>query len=99
MPGRLELEFAPFATPPRGVLVLFCEEGLKFGSVARRVLAPTGDLLKRAAAAERFKGKNGSALDLVAPPTFTFQPVTPDSKSGFANKLGWKPAMPAPGRP
>jgi leucyl aminopeptidase len=67
MPGRLELEFAPYAAPSRGVLVLFCEEGLKFGSVARRVLAPTGDLLKRAAAAERFKGKNGSALDLVVP--------------------------------
>ena len=67
MPGRLELEFAPYAAPSRGVLVLFCEEGLKFGSVARRVLAPTGDLVKRAAATERFKGKNGSALDLVVP--------------------------------
>jgi leucyl aminopeptidase len=68
MPGRLELEFAPFATRAKGVLVLFCEEGVKFGPAARRALGPTGDLVMRAAAADRFKGKNGSALDLVAPP-------------------------------
>ena len=68
MSGRLKLEFAPFATPAKGVLVLFCEEGVKFGPAARRALAPTGDLVVRAAAADRFKGKSGSALDLVAPP-------------------------------
>jgi leucyl aminopeptidase len=67
MPGRLELEFVPLGTLAKGVLVLFCEEELKFGSGARRVLAPTGDLVRRAASADGFKGKNGSALDLVAP--------------------------------
>ena len=67
MPGRLELEFAPLGTAAKGVLVLFCEEELKFGPVARRALAPTGDLVRRAASIDRFKGKNGSALDLVAP--------------------------------
>ena len=67
MPGRLKLEFAPFATRAKGVLVLFCEEGVKFGPAARRALGSTGDLVMRAAAADRFKGKNGSALDLVAP--------------------------------
>jgi leucyl aminopeptidase len=67
MPSDLKLDFAPFATLPKGVLVMFCEEGLKFGPAARRVLAPTGDLIARAAGAERFKGKNGSALDIVAP--------------------------------
>src|SRR5262245_31184117 len=68
MSGRLKLEFAPLAAPAKGVLVLFCEEGVKFGSTARRALGPTGDLVRRAATADRFKGKNGSALDLVAPP-------------------------------
>jgi leucyl aminopeptidase len=68
MPGRLELEFAPFDAPAKGVLVLFCEEGLKLGSVARRAIGPAGDLVNRAAVADRFRGKNGSALDLVAPP-------------------------------
>ena len=67
MSGALKLEFAPLATPARGVLVLFCEEGLKFGTAAARALKPTGDLVTRAAAADRFKGKNGAALDLVAP--------------------------------
>ena len=68
MPGRLKLEFAPLGAPAKGVLVLFCEDEVKFGSAARRALAPTGDLVKRAAAADRFKGKNASTLDLVAPP-------------------------------
>jgi leucyl aminopeptidase len=67
MPGRLELEFVRFGAPAKGVLVLFCEEGLKFGSVAQRVIEPAEELIKRAATADRFKGKNGSALDLVAP--------------------------------
>ncbi len=67
MPGVLKLGFAPFSRPARGVLVLFCEEGLKFGSAARKALDPTGDLITRAAAADRFQGKNGSALNLVAP--------------------------------
>ena len=43
MPGVLKLGFAPFSTPAKGVLVLFCEEGLKFGSAARKALDPTGD--------------------------------------------------------
>ena len=67
MPGTLKLEFAPFSTPAKGVLIVLCEEGLKFGSAARKILAPTGDLVTRAAAAERFKGKNAGTLDIVAP--------------------------------
>jgi leucyl aminopeptidase len=67
MPGALKLEFAPISTSPKGVLILFCEEGVKFGSAARKAVEPTGDLVARAAAAERFKGKSGSALDIVAP--------------------------------
>ncbi len=70
MAGDLKLEFAPLSVPPKGVLVLFCEEGLKLSAAARRFVAPTGDLVARAAAADRFKGKNGSALDIVAPPGF-----------------------------
>ena len=68
MSGALKLGFAPFSVSAKGVLVLFCEEGLKFGSAARRAIEPTGDLVTRAAAADRFKGKSGSALDLIAPP-------------------------------
>src|SRR5882757_7827868 len=67
MADARKLVFSAFATPAKGVLVLFCEEGLQFGPAARKALAPTGDLVKRAAAAERFTGKSGSSLDIVAP--------------------------------
>jgi leucyl aminopeptidase len=67
MTGRLQLEFVPFSARSKDVLIVFCEEGLKFGTVARRALASAGGLVERAAAAERFKGKNGSTLDIVAP--------------------------------
>jgi leucyl aminopeptidase len=59
--------FAPFAAPAKGVLVVFCDEGMKFGPATRRALAPTGDLVRRAAAADNFTGKSGSSLDIVAP--------------------------------
>jgi leucyl aminopeptidase len=60
-----KLGFAPFATPSKGVLLVFCDESLKLGPAARKVLA--GDLVRRAAAAERFTGKSGSALEIVLP--------------------------------
>jgi leucyl aminopeptidase len=63
----LKLEFAPLSTSPKGVLVVFCDETLKLGSATRQALAETGDLVARAAAAERFKGKSGATLDIVAP--------------------------------
>ena len=67
MSATLKLEFFPFTTAPKGVLVVFCDDGLKFGAAARAVLDPADDVIKRALAAERFKGKHGSALDIVAP--------------------------------
>jgi leucyl aminopeptidase len=64
----LKLEFAPPpSTPLKGVLVVFCDETLKFGPATRRVLAAAPDLVARAASAARFKGKNGSTLDIIAP--------------------------------
>ena len=63
----LKLEFTRFSPPAKGVLIVFCEEGLKFGSAARQAIAPAADLVTRAAATERFKGKNASTLDIVAP--------------------------------
>ena len=67
MADARKLAFAPFATPAKGVLIVFCEDGVKFGPATRKALAPTGDLVQRAAAADRFTGKSGSALDIVAP--------------------------------
>ncbi len=68
MSDAITLGFSTFAAPVKGVLVLFCDEKLSFGPASRRVLEPTGDLVKRAAAADRFTGKSGSALDIIAPP-------------------------------
>src|SRR5258705_7825509 len=67
MSATLKLDFLPFSAAPKGVLIVFCDDGLKFGSAARAVLDSTGDLIKRAAEAERFKGKHGSTLEIVAP--------------------------------
>ena len=67
MAEAIKLGFEAFATPSKGVLILLCEEGLKLGPASRRLLSPTGDLLQRAAGADRFTGKSGSALDIVAP--------------------------------
>jgi leucyl aminopeptidase len=61
------LGFAPFSSAPKGVLVVFCEEGLKLGPATRKLLAATGDLFQRAADADTFTGKSGSALEVVAP--------------------------------
>jgi leucyl aminopeptidase len=66
MPAALKFGFSSFARP-RGVLIMFCEENLKLGAASQRALAPVGDLVRRAAAADRFTGKSGSSLDIVAP--------------------------------
>jgi leucyl aminopeptidase len=67
MSRTLKLEFASLEAPLEGVLILFCAEGAKLGPSARAAVEPTGDLVRRAAAAEDFKGKNGSVLEIVAP--------------------------------
>jgi leucyl aminopeptidase len=86
MADARKLAFAPFATPAKGVLVVFCEDGVKFGPATRKTLAPMGDLVQRAAAADRFTGKNGSALDIVAPAGLSVTRLTVLGV-GKANKL------------
>jgi len=67
MSDTLKIGFSTPVAPSKGVLVLFCEGGLRLGPSAKKALAPAGDLLTRAAAADRFTGKSGSAIDIVAP--------------------------------
>jgi leucyl aminopeptidase len=67
MPDALKLGFGPFATLARGVLVVFCDDALKFGPATRKTIAPAAGQVTRAAKAETFTGKNGSALELVVP--------------------------------
>src|ERR1041384_8243052 len=62
-----KLGFGPIAAPASGVLIVFADDNLQFGARTRAVLGSAADLVARAAKAERFTGKSGSALDIVAP--------------------------------
>ncbi|RAI41604.1 leucyl aminopeptidase [Rhodoplanes roseus] len=61
------IRFGTFAPPAKGVLVVFCDDGLRLGPATRAILGKATAVVTRAAAADRFKGKLGSALDIVAP--------------------------------
>jgi leucyl aminopeptidase len=67
MSDALKLGFGPFAVPAKGVLVVFCDDGLKFGPATGKALGSAAGLVARAAKAERFTGKSGSALELIMP--------------------------------
>jgi leucyl aminopeptidase len=67
MSGNVPLGFARFAPPSRGVLVVFTDETLRLGEATRSALGAAQDVLTQVAPAERFTGKNGSTLDLIAP--------------------------------
>jgi leucyl aminopeptidase len=67
MPDAVKVGFVPFSSAPRGILVVFCDDTLKFGSATSKALGTAGGMIKRAAAANQFKGKNGSTLDFLAP--------------------------------
>jgi leucyl aminopeptidase len=67
MSEAVKLGFAPIAAPSRGILVVFAGDELQFGAATRSILEPSGDLISRAATNERFTGKSGSSLDILAP--------------------------------
>jgi leucyl aminopeptidase len=68
MPDAVQVGLVPFVTPIRGVLVAFSDESMKFGSATRKALGSSGEeTVKRAAKIAQFKGKSGSALDILAP--------------------------------
>jgi leucyl aminopeptidase len=67
MSDAVKVGFVPFSTAPRGVLVVFSDESLKFGAATRKTLGAAVNLVKRAAEENQFKGKSGSALDILAP--------------------------------
>ena len=67
MSDAVKVGFVPLSAAARGTLVVFCDGTLKFGAATRKALGGAADLVKRAAAAAEFKGKNGSTLDLLEP--------------------------------
>ncbi|MFD2181154.1 leucyl aminopeptidase [Rhodoplanes azumiensis] len=68
MSEGFRIRFGTFAPPAKGVLVVFCDDGLRMGPQTRAILGKTAALVTRAAAVDNFKGKLGAALDIVAPP-------------------------------
>src|ERR1041385_5862313 len=67
MADSRKLGFGPIAAPAGGVLVVFADDGVKLGPKTKKMLGSAADLVARAAKTERFTGKSGSALDIVAP--------------------------------
>ena len=67
MSDAVKVGFAPFSAVSSGVLVVLCDDALKFGAETRKALGKAADTIKRAAAVSQFKGKSGSALDIPAP--------------------------------
>jgi leucyl aminopeptidase len=67
MSDAVKVGFVPFSTAPRGILVVFCDDSLKFGAATRKALGAAANLVKRAAEANGFKGKSGSTLDILEP--------------------------------
>jgi leucyl aminopeptidase len=67
MSDAVKVGFVPFSTAPRGILVIFCDDALKFGAATHKALGEAAGIVKRAAATNQFKGKSGSTLDILAP--------------------------------
>ncbi len=67
MPDAIKVGFVPFSTAPRGILVVFCDDALKFGRVASKALGSSAGIVKRAATTNQFKGKSAATLDILAP--------------------------------
>ena len=67
MSDAVKVGFVPFSAISRGILVVFCDDTLKFGDAASKALGTAVELVGRVAAANRFKGKSGATLDILAP--------------------------------
>src|SRR5947209_1463645 len=82
MSSAVTIEFVPFEaveTRPQGgsdsgpsVLVAFAGDDLALSPETREVLGSAGSRFARAAQAANFKGKNGSAVDILAPDGLDF---------------------------
>ena len=67
MSNAVKVGFVVFSSVPRGILVVFCDDTLKFGTATGKALGAAAGMVTRAAAANQFKGKSASTLDFLAP--------------------------------
>jgi leucyl aminopeptidase len=64
---ELKIAFDRLKAPGKGVLIVFCDDALKMGATTGKLLGDAADVVARAAEADGFTGKSGSALDIIAP--------------------------------
>ena len=68
MANAPQITFSPVAPGKAAdTLVVFCDEGVKFGADAARMLGEAGEIVARAAKLEKFTGKSGTTLELLVP--------------------------------
>jgi leucyl aminopeptidase len=67
MPDAVKVGFVPLSASPRGTLFVFTDDTLGFGEATSKALGAAAATVKRAAESSKFKGKSGSALDILAP--------------------------------
>jgi leucyl aminopeptidase len=67
MAASVKIEFQPFGAPSGGDLVVFVGDDLKPAGATADLVEGAGELIAKAAPAERFKGKPNAALAIPAP--------------------------------
>jgi leucyl aminopeptidase len=67
MADNFQLGFGSLSAPRTGVLVVFCDDHLAMGSATKRALGRAAELVEQAAKADRFKGKHGGTIEILAP--------------------------------
>ena len=76
MAKDLKLGFAPFRAPPKGILIVFCDDTLNVGAATRKILGNLAEHLPEIAGPEGFTGKSGATLDIVMPADLRASRVT-----------------------
>src|SRR4051794_41891371 len=107
MSSAVTVEFVPFdavTSRPRGgaegaasVLVAFAGDDLAWSPTTREILGPAAARYERAAAAVNFKGKNGSAGDILAPHGLGFDRLIVLGTGKGAEKEAGVGTLPPPG--
>jgi leucyl aminopeptidase len=67
MTASVKIDFQPFGRPAGGDLVVFVGDDLRPAGAAAGIAETIGDLIAKAAAPERFKGKTSTTLAIPAP--------------------------------
>ncbi|QCI68069.1 leucyl aminopeptidase [Phreatobacter stygius] len=87
MPDIIKITFAALSSPASGLAVVLVGPDLAPGARTASLVKPAGDILARAAAADGFKGKAGSFIDILAPDKL---PVTRLIVAGVGKPADWK---------